>query len=92
MCCGERSHDPIPSPTVHHDLQSLIRLQELDLAAERMRRRIADIPSVQAALDERIATLTAAVAAVKDKTSASQADSIEKRSRATANQSGRFHA
>lgn len=73
MCCGERSHDPIPSPTVHHDLQSLIRLQELDLAAERMRRRIADIPSVQAALDERIATLTAAVAAVKDKTSASQA-------------------
>ena len=73
MCCGERSHDPIPPPTVHHDLQSLIRLQELDLAAERMRRRIADIPSVQAALDERIATLTAAVAAVKDKTSASQA-------------------
>jgi uncharacterized protein len=73
MCCGERSHEPIPSPTVHHDLQSLIRLQELDLAAERMRRRIADIPSVQAALDERIATLTAAVAAIKDKTIASQA-------------------
>ncbi|HET7220347.1 MAG TPA: C4-type zinc ribbon domain-containing protein [Vicinamibacterales bacterium] len=58
---------------MHSDLQSLIRLQELDLAAERMRRRIADIPAVQAALDERIAALTAAVAAIKEKMSASQA-------------------
>ena len=58
---------------MHHDLQSLIRLQELDTAAERMRRRIADVPGVQAALDERLASLTAAVAAVKERMSASQA-------------------
>ena len=57
---------------MHHDLQSLIRLQELDLAAERMRRRIADIPAVHAALDERLVTLSTTVAAVKDKMSASQ--------------------
>jgi uncharacterized protein len=58
---------------MHSDLQHLIHIQELDSAAERMRRRIADIPAVQAALDERIASLTAAVAAIKEKMSTSQA-------------------
>jgi len=55
------------------DLQSLIELQDLDLAAERLRRRIADLPAVQAALDERIAALSATVADVKERMAASQA-------------------
>jgi predicted nucleic acid-binding Zn-ribbon protein len=55
------------------DLQSLIEIQELDLTAERLRRRVADLPAVQTALDERIGTLTAAVTAVKERIAASQA-------------------
>jgi predicted nucleic acid-binding Zn-ribbon protein len=55
------------------DLQSLIRLQELDLTAERLRRQIADVPAAQAALDERISALTAAVDAVKARMADSQA-------------------
>jgi predicted nucleic acid-binding Zn-ribbon protein len=55
------------------DLQSLIEIQDLDLSTERLRRRIADLPAVQAALDERIETLTAAVTAVKERIAASQA-------------------
>jgi uncharacterized protein len=47
------------------DLQSLIHLQELDLAAERQRRRVADIPVLQAALDTRLAERVGAVEAVK---------------------------
>jgi uncharacterized protein len=47
------------------DLQSLIHLQELDLAAERQRRRVADIPVLQAALDTRLAERVTAVEAVK---------------------------
>jgi uncharacterized protein len=47
------------------DLQSLIQLQELDLASERQRRRVADIPVLQAALDARLAERVAAVDAVK---------------------------
>lgn len=54
------------------DLQSLIELQELDTAAERLRRRIADFPAVEAAIDGRLTELTATVAAVKDRMSASQ--------------------
>jgi len=54
------------------DLQSLIELQDLDLSAERLRRRIADFPASQAAIDGRLNDLTAAVAAVKDRMSASQ--------------------
>ena len=50
---------------MHPDLQQLIHLQELDLAAERHRRRVADIPVLQAALDARLAERTAAVEAVK---------------------------
>ncbi len=55
------------------DLESLIQLQELDLAAERLRRRIADLPAVQAALDERLTQLSGAVAGVKERMAVSQA-------------------
>jgi predicted nucleic acid-binding Zn-ribbon protein len=58
---------------LHPDLQSLIQLQELDSAAERHRRRVADIPVQQAALDARLAERTAAVEAVKARIAASQA-------------------
>jgi predicted nucleic acid-binding Zn-ribbon protein len=54
------------------DLQHLIQLQDLDLAAERVRRRIGDMPALQAALDTRLADRTAAVAAVKERIAASQ--------------------
>jgi predicted nucleic acid-binding Zn-ribbon protein len=36
---------------MHQDLQHLIQLQEIDTAAETARRRIAEIPAEQAALD-----------------------------------------
>ena len=58
---------------MHSDLQALIHLQDLDLAADRLRRQIADVPALSAALDERIATLTSAVASVKERIAASQA-------------------
>jgi predicted nucleic acid-binding Zn-ribbon protein len=47
------------------DLEHLIHLQELDLTAERQRRRVTDIPVLQAALDARIAERTATLDAVK---------------------------
>jgi uncharacterized protein len=55
------------------DLERLIHLQELDLAAERQRRRVTDIPVLQAALDARLAERTAAVDAVKARVAACQA-------------------
>ena len=58
---------------MHPDLQHLIQLQELDSAAERHRRRVADIPVLQAALDARLAERTAAVDGVKVRVAASQA-------------------
>ena len=58
---------------MHADLQHLIELQELDLVAERTRRRIADLPAARAALEERIALRTAAVEAVKQRIAANQA-------------------
>ena len=57
---------------MHSDLQYLITLQDLDTAAERLRRQVADVPALTAALDERVAALTAAVAAVKERIAASQ--------------------
>jgi predicted nucleic acid-binding Zn-ribbon protein len=54
------------------DLQSLIQLQGLDSTAERLLRRIADLPAVQAAFDERLAALSGAVAAVKERMGVSQ--------------------
>jgi uncharacterized protein len=59
--------------TLHPDLQNLIQLQELDSAAERHRRRVADIPVLQAALDARLAERTAAVDGVNVRVAASQA-------------------
>jgi predicted nucleic acid-binding Zn-ribbon protein len=58
---------------LHPDLQHLIHLQELDSAAERQRRRVADIPTLQAALDARLAERTAAVDSVKARIAACQA-------------------
>jgi predicted nucleic acid-binding Zn-ribbon protein len=55
------------------DLQHLIQLQDLDLKAERARRRIAEIPAQQAALDERVAARSAAVDDVKQRTAVMQA-------------------
>ncbi len=55
------------------DLKLLIQLQELDSTGERLRRRMADIPGAQAALDSRLADLTGAVAGVKERIAASQA-------------------
>jgi predicted nucleic acid-binding Zn-ribbon protein len=52
---------------MHSDLKHLIHLQELDSVAERDRRRIADIPTAQQALDARLETATAAVDAVKQR-------------------------
>ena len=63
----------ISSLTLHPDLQHLIHLQELDSAAERQRRRVADIPTLQAALDARLAERTAAVESVKARIAACQA-------------------
>jgi predicted nucleic acid-binding Zn-ribbon protein len=58
---------------LNSDLQHLIQLQELDLAAERARRRIADIPFDQAALESRVAERLAVVDAVKQRIAACQA-------------------
>ena len=54
------------------DLQHLIQLQVLDLATERVRRRIADLPAALAALDERLAERTATLAAVNSRLDTSQ--------------------
>lgn len=59
---------------MHPDIQHLVRLQQLDSDIEAARRRIAEIPSVQNALAARLDRATAAVAAVKDRLAASQAD------------------
>ncbi len=58
---------------MNSDLQHLIQLQDLDLAAERARRRIAEIPLDQAGLESRVAERLAALDAVKQRIAASQA-------------------
>ncbi len=58
---------------MHSDLQSLIQLQELDSTAERLRRRIADLPAAQAALDDRLSSLSSVLASIKERMAASQA-------------------
>ena len=58
---------------MHPDLQHLIHLQELDNTAERLRRRIEEIPSAQQALDTSIARHTDALEAVKQRVAANQA-------------------
>jgi predicted nucleic acid-binding Zn-ribbon protein len=57
---------------LHSDLQHLIQLQEIELTADRIRRRIESIPAAQAALDARVADQTAQVAAVKERLTANQ--------------------
>ena len=63
----------VTSYSLHPDLEHLIHLQDLDLAAERHRRRVADIPALQSALDVRLAARTAAVDAVKARIAECQA-------------------
>jgi uncharacterized protein len=63
----------LTSTLLHPDLEHLIHLQELDLAAERHRRRVTDIPVLQAALDARLAARTATLDAVKARIAESQA-------------------
>lgn len=58
---------------MHQDLHLLIQLQDLDSAADRARKRLADIPIAQQGLDARIASRTAAVTAVKERIAAMQA-------------------
>jgi len=58
---------------VNSDLQHLIRLQQLDLEIDAARRRIADIPNVQQALDARLALQRDQVAAAKDVVASNQA-------------------
>ncbi len=58
---------------MHSDLQHLIQLQELDVIAERTRRRIADMPAARAALEESVSARAAAVDAVKQQVAANQA-------------------
>jgi uncharacterized protein len=57
---------------MNSDLQHLIRLQQLDTDIESARRRIAEIPSVQLALDARLAEQQAAVAATRQRLAESQ--------------------
>jgi predicted nucleic acid-binding Zn-ribbon protein len=57
---------------LHPDLEHLIHLQELDLAAERHRRRETDIPQLQSALDARLAARAAAVDTAKARIAESQ--------------------
>jgi predicted nucleic acid-binding Zn-ribbon protein len=58
---------------MHPDLQHLIELQDLDLAADRARRAIADIPAAQQALEARLAERNAALVSVKERIATGQA-------------------
>ena len=58
---------------MHPDLQHLIQLQDLDLAADRARRRIAELPAARQALDARVADKTAQVTRIKERIAAGQA-------------------
>jgi predicted nucleic acid-binding Zn-ribbon protein len=58
---------------MHPDLQHLIELQALDLAADRARRRIAELPLAQQAMDARAAERAAEVESVKAQIAADNA-------------------
>ncbi len=58
---------------MHPDLQHLIQLQDLDLAADKARRRVAEMPAMQQALEARVAEKTAQVTQIKDRIAAGQA-------------------
>jgi uncharacterized protein len=55
------------------DLERLIRLQQLDLAAEARRRTLADLPAALQALDERISTRQQTLDAIKARLAENQA-------------------
>lgn len=57
---------------MHPDLRQLIKLQELDLVAERARRRIADLPGTRAALEARLSARAAVVDEVRQRIAANQ--------------------
>jgi predicted nucleic acid-binding Zn-ribbon protein len=57
---------------MHPDLEHLIQLQDLDLAADRARRRIADLPAAQQAHEARLAERAAILAALKGRHAAGQ--------------------
>ena len=59
---------------MHQDLQLLIQLQELDTAADKARRLIADVPAQQAALESRIAAATATLNTVKERITTAQTE------------------
>jgi predicted nucleic acid-binding Zn-ribbon protein len=69
----DNQQSPISNALMHPDLQHLIQLQELDLAAERARRRIAELPAALQAFETRVAEKTASVASVKERIAAGQA-------------------
>jgi len=72
---------------MHPDLQHLIQLQDLDLAADRARRRIAELPAAQHALEARLADKSAALNAVKERMAADQAARREVEKEVAAGQS-----
>jgi predicted nucleic acid-binding Zn-ribbon protein len=62
---------------MHPDLQLLIELQDVDSAADRAKRRLAELPSLQQALESRIAARTGEVTAVKERIAAGKAARAE---------------
>ena len=62
---------------MHPDLQHLIKLQDLDTAVDRARRRIADLPTAQQTLESRLADRSGALGAVKARIEVSQAERRE---------------
>lgn len=58
---------------MNSDLQHLIQLQDLELAVERLRRRIGDLPAARAALETRVAERTNAVTTVRERLTANRA-------------------
>jgi uncharacterized protein len=58
---------------MHPDLEHLIQLQDLDLAVDRARRRIAELPAAQETLEARLAARSGSVADVKVRIAAAQA-------------------
>jgi len=57
---------------MHPDLQHLIQLQDLDLAADRARRRIAELPAAEHALETRVAEKSSALSRVKEEIATDQ--------------------
>ena len=66
--------DVVQFPTVHPDLERLIRLQALDTQAADARKAQTSIPETQLALDQKLEGARSAVAAAREKQAANQAD------------------